>query len=123
MHNVSDFWPFFTTFAALVAAGFGFPIPEEIPTVYAGVWVGSHPGFGPLRWLILPVCFVGVLISDVTLYGIGRLWGRRLLQYRWTQKLLPPKKWEEIRQNYDRYGVKVLLMVRWLPAIRSPMFV
>jgi membrane protein DedA with SNARE-associated domain len=123
VHELSDFWPFFTTFAALVAAGFGFPIPEEIPTVCAGVWVGSHPEYGPLRWLILPVCFAGVLISDITLYGIGRWWGPRLLQFRWTQRLLPPAKWREIEENYDKYGVKTLLMVRWLPAIRSPMFV
>jgi len=116
------FWPFFYAFAALVAAGFGAPIPEELPTVGAGVWVGSHPELGPLRWLILPVCFVGVLISDVMLFGIGRWWGPRLLQYEWAKRLIPPETWRRIEGNYDRYGIKVLLLVRWLPAIRSPMF-
>ena len=78
MDNLSTIlWACFTAFAALVAAGFGAPIPEELPTVGAGVWVGSNPDLGELRWLILPVCFSGVLISDVMLYGIGRWWGPR----------------------------------------------
>jgi membrane protein DedA with SNARE-associated domain len=119
---MSEFWPFFTAFGALVAAGFGFPIPEEVPTLGAGIWVGSHPEFGPLRWLILPVCFLGVLISDVMLYGIGRLWGPRILQYRWVKRTISLETWRRIEHNYERYGIKALLMVRWLPAIRSPMF-
>jgi membrane protein DedA with SNARE-associated domain len=123
VHDFSDFWPFLTAFGMLVAAGFGAPIPEEIPTVLAGVWVGSNPHLGPLRWLILPVCILGVLISDVLLYTIGRLWGPRLKQYRWAQRLITPDTWKKIEANYERYGVKTLLLVRWLPAIRSPMFI
>jgi membrane protein DedA with SNARE-associated domain len=123
VHSFSDFWPFFTAFGMLIAAGIGAPIPEEIPTVAAGVWVGSHPELGPLRWLILPVCFLGVLISDVLLYGIGRRWGPRLRNTRWAQRLIPPETWTKIEANYHRYGIKVLLLVRWMPAIRSPMFI
>lgn len=117
------FWPCFWAFLALVAAGAGFPIPEEIPTVGAGVWVGANPELGPLRWVILPVCFTGVLLSDLMLYSVGRWWGPRLLQYRWAKRLIPPETWKKIEQNYDQHGVTVLLMVRWLPAIRSPMFI
>jgi membrane protein DedA with SNARE-associated domain len=123
VHELGDFWPFFTAFAALVAAGCGFPIPEEIPTIGAGLWVGSNPDFGPLRWLILPVCFVGVLISDVMLYHIGRWSGYGLLERPWVKRLMPPDKWERIQTNFDRYGLKVLLLIRWVPAIRSPMFI
>jgi len=107
----------------LVAAGLGLPVPEEIPTIGAGIWVGSHPDFGPLRWLILPVCFLGVLISDVMLYGIGRWWGPHLRERPWAKRLLPPTTWERIEGNFNRYGIKILLMVRWVPAIRSPMFI
>src|SRR5262245_2711181 len=121
--ELSEFWPFLTAFLALVAAGFGAPIPEEVPTIGAGIWVGSHPELGPLRWLILPVCFLGVLISDIMLYGIGRRWGPRLMNTRWAQKLIPPETWTKIQENYHRYGIKTLLLVRWMPAIRSPMFI
>lgn len=116
-------WPMLMAFGALVLAGIGAPIPEEMPSVAAGAWVGSKPELGPLRWLILPVCFAGVILSDIMLYGIGRLWGPRLLQHRWLARFLPADKRTKIENNFQRYGVKVLLCVRWVPAIRSPLFV
>ncbi len=123
MLDEAALWVYFSVFSALVAAGFGAPIPEEVPTIWAGVWVGSNPDYGPFRWFILPVCFVGVLISDVMLYGIGRLAGYPLLEWKWVKRLLPPDKWRRTQQNFDRYGVKILLLIRWVPAIRSPMFI
>ena len=123
MHELSDFWPFFTAFAALAVAGFGVPIPEELATIGAGIWAGKNPDFGPMRWLILPVCLLGVLCSDLMLYGIGRWSGTKLLERAWVKRLLPQKRLERIEGNFDRYGVKVLLLIRWVPAIRSPMFI
>ena len=63
MFDASMIGWFVATFAMLVAAGVGVPIPEELPVVGAGVWVGSNPEVGPFRWLILPVCILGVVIS------------------------------------------------------------
>ena len=117
------FWPMFGAFVSLVAAGIGAPIPEEIPVIVSGIWVASNPELGVLRWLVLPVCFVGILISDVLLYGIGRLWGTRLLEHRWLARLMPPGRREQIECNFHRYGISILLMVRWIPGIRSPMFI
>jgi hypothetical protein len=36
---------------------------------------------------------------------------------------VPPDKPEKIEQNFQRSGVKILLLIRWLPGIRSPMFI
>jgi membrane protein DedA with SNARE-associated domain len=116
-------WPMITAFGLLVLAGIGFPIPEEIPVVAAGIWVAAQPELGVLRWLILPVCYAGIIISDVMLYGIGRLWGPRLLQHRWLARLMPADKRDQIEHNFNQYGVKILLFIRWVPAIRSPMFI
>jgi membrane protein DedA with SNARE-associated domain len=121
--DLSNFWPIVAAFAALVAAGVGVPIPEELPTIGAGIWVGSNPELGPARWLILPVCFVGVLISDVLLYGIGRLWGPRLLEHKWVTRFMKPETRQRTERNFHHYGLKALLLVRWVPAIRSPMFI
>jgi membrane protein DedA with SNARE-associated domain len=117
------FWMMVWVFGALVGAGIGLPIPEEIPTVLAGAWVGSKPQLGLMRWLILPVCFLGVILSDVLLYFIGRRWGRRLLESRWLERFFPADKRAQTEENFHRYGIRVLLFIRWIPAIRSPMFV
>jgi membrane protein DedA with SNARE-associated domain len=114
---------YFGVFIALVAAGVGFPIPEEIPVVTAGALVG-HQDSHVLWWIMLPLCIAGVVISDALLYGIGRLWGPRLLEYRWIKsRLLPLERRDKIESNFRRYGVKILLGARLLPAIRSPIFI
>lgn len=116
-------WACVITFSLLVAAGIGFPIPEEFPIIGAGIWVGHNADLGPIRWLILPVCITGVVISDGLLYGMGRFFGSKLLEWRAIKRLLPPQKRERIESNFHKYGVLTLLFARFLPAIRSPIFI
>ena len=148
-------------FAALVAAGFGFPIPEELPIVTGGALVGhsaseprvppqvmalliadSQAGFPasvpwagvaltaeykpPLRlrwWIMLPFCILGVVISDGCLYGIGRFWGEKVLDFPWMKRLLPKERLLEIEKNFQERGVLILLFARVLPGIRAPIFI
>jgi membrane protein DedA with SNARE-associated domain len=116
-------WASVITFSLLVAAGIGFPIPEEFPIIGAGLWVAHNPHIGASRWLILPVCIAGVVISDGLLYGMGRYFGPRLLEWRVVKRLLTPQKRERIESNFHKNGVLTLLFARFLPAIRSPIFI
>ncbi len=170
MLDKAALWVYLGAFGLLVAAGFGFPIPEELPIVAAGAAVGhasedpsrydfvpevtaaldaspsvpfpaslswhgmfrasqvkapspSGPGVR-LRWYImLPVLILGVVVSDGLLYGMGRFWGRRLLELRGIKRLVPPQKRQRIEENFDKYGVLVLLFARFLPTIRAPIFI
>jgi membrane protein DedA with SNARE-associated domain len=116
-------WYFIGAFVALVLGGIGLPpIPEEGIVVAAGVWVASNPDYRLYRWLILPVCIAGILFSDLLLYGIGRHFGSRLLEHRRLARFLTPEKLARIQNNFNRYGIKILLFVRWVPGIRSPLF-
>ncbi len=164
MFNPTAIYWYVATFVALVGAGFGLPIPEELPIVAAGVAVGHDSEDPPpqpqyavafftlapdaglpaglpwlvispdvpiergerigLRWWIMvPVCILGVVISDGLLYCIGRFWGTRILEKRWMRRLMPPAKRARIEANFQEYGVLVLLFARFLPAIRSPIFI
>jgi membrane protein DedA with SNARE-associated domain len=117
------FWYCLGAFVALILGGIGLPpIPEEGIVVAAGAWVGSTPEYSPYHWLILPVCIGGILVSDMLLYGIGRYWGTRLLEHRWLAQFLTPDKLRQIQHNFHHYGIKILLFVRWIPGIRSPLF-
>jgi membrane protein DedA with SNARE-associated domain len=191
-------WYYVAAFGALLAAGLGFPIPEELPIVTAGALVGhaseeptappefvievppefvqkhipgfvanlaaapqaGFPGDLPLAtlslssrastaqkteledireaelekfrvsrlprlfwWIMLPVCILGVVISDGFLYCVGRFGGRRLLNHRWARRMLSPKKLVRVEENFHKYGITVLLFARFLPAIRSPIFI
>jgi membrane protein DedA with SNARE-associated domain len=113
-------WGYLGVFLGIVATGVGFPMPEELPVVIGGVLAGG----GSARWwIMLPVCIVGVIIGDSFLYGIGRLWGPRLLRYKWVNtKLLPPDRLKKIEENFLNYGVRILLFARLTPGVRAPIF-
>jgi membrane protein DedA with SNARE-associated domain len=110
-------------FFALLAAGFGFPIPEELPVLTAGIMVG-HEGT-TLRWYyMLLVVMAGVVIGDGVLYGAGRVWGRRLLNLGFIRRnFVPHEKQEQIEKNFAERGIWVLLGARLLPGIRAPVFI
>jgi membrane protein DedA with SNARE-associated domain len=111
-------------FGACVGAGFGLPIPEELAIIAAGIWTAAKAVDYPLyRWLMLPVCIVGVIIADVVLYCVGRFFGTRLLDRSWFARMVPRQKREKIERNFDHYGLNILLFGRLLPGIRSPLFI
>jgi membrane protein DedA with SNARE-associated domain len=129
MPQVEEFltsWGYLGIFLGIIATGAGFPMPEELPVVLGGVLAGHFSGQdGPqIRWwVMLPVCIVGVIIGDSILYFIGRLWGPRVLKSRWVQKhVLGPERLASIEQNFQLYGVRILLFARLTPGIRAPIF-
>lgn len=110
-------------FLGLIASGCGFPIPEELPVITAGIIVG-HEGTNLKWYVMLPVIIVGVVLGDGALYGAGRLWGDRLLRIGWVQRhLVPPDKRAEIEKNFHDRGIAVLIGARLLPGIRTPIFI
>jgi membrane protein DedA with SNARE-associated domain len=118
-----DDYGYIGIFLALLACGCGFPMPEELPVITAGILVGHEDT--ALKWYVmLPVVIAGVVVGDGILYGLGRVWGDRLLNLKWVQRtLVPPDKRAEIEKNFHQRGVAVLLFARLLPGIRAPVFV
>jgi len=122
LQNFSEYG-YLGVFLALIASGFGFPMPEELPIITAGILVG-HEDTTLRWWIMLPVCILGVVISDGVLYGIGRLWGTRLLENKWVQRnIVSPENRAEIEKNLHDRGIAVLLGARLLPGIRTPIFI
>ena len=117
-----DEYGYIGVFCALLAAGFGFPIPEELPVITAGIMVGHDET--RLRWYyMLPVVIAGVVIGDAVLYTAGRIWGRRLLNWKPIRKRLTLEMQEQIEKNFAERGIWVLLGARLLPGIRAPVFI
>jgi membrane protein DedA with SNARE-associated domain len=140
-------WKYVGVFTALLASGFGFPIPEEIPIVTAGAMVGHDAQGPPLEgigavagpniaavvddwpehrarwWIMIPVCILGVVIGDACLYGIGRRYGTGLLEKNWVKRwLVGADQRAKIEENFHKYGIMILLGARLTPGIRTPVF-
>src|SRR5262245_17793613 len=126
MISSADFWQYAGVFGALVAAAFGAPIPEEIPIATGGVMVGrawNDPESGMRWWVMLPLCITGVVLCDAILYGIGRKWGRWLIGRKWVQRrVMSQEQFHKIEKNFHDYGIRILLIARLLPGVRTPVF-
>jgi membrane protein DedA with SNARE-associated domain len=116
-------WGYVGIIVFLILTGCGLPIPEEVPIVGAG-WASS-PEQGKLHPLLaLGSCFIGAVVGDIIMYGIGRRFGRRLLQKRaWFASMLTPEKERQIEEMFRHHGLKVLFVSRFLVGVRSPIYI
>lgn len=120
MQEFIEGWGYLGVFIGILATGLGFPMPEEFPIVLGGALAVHGQVY---TWIMLPVCIVGVIIGDSFLYFIGRFWGNRLVQMPFIRKrLLTPERFASIAENFQKYGVKILLFARLTPGIRAPIF-
>jgi membrane protein DedA with SNARE-associated domain len=124
---VEDFlkeWDYIGVFLGIIATGLGFPMPEELPVIIGGGLVHDLNATYFRWWRMLLACIAGVIVGDTCLYLIGRLWGTRLARLDFVKKyLLPPERMHKISENFQVYGVKILLFARLTPGIRAPIFV
>lgn len=73
-------------------------------------------------WILLPVCILGVVFSDILLYAMGRYLGEWLMKRPWMARVLPSHKRRHTEENFHRYGVSILIIGRLMPGIRAPLF-
>ena len=62
-------------------------------------------------------------MGDGTMFMLGRLFGERMLRFPLLRRLLPPHRFAHVQEKFSRYGNWVLFVARFLPGLRSPIFV
>lgn len=109
-------------FLWLFCTGIGIPpCPEEAGIIYAAGVAALHPEVH--WWLAWPVTSLGILCADLVLYGIGRQWGPQLFEHRWVNRLIKPQRRQRIERLFREHGVKILLSARFLPPLRTGVFI
>jgi membrane protein DedA with SNARE-associated domain len=108
-------------FGWLFLTGIGIPpCPEEAGILYAASVNALHPEvWWGLAWL---ACGLGIIAADCVLYGVGYRWGPKLFEYRWVQKVLSTERRERIEGHFTQHGMKLLILARFLPPLRTGVF-
>lgn len=112
-----------TLFGLLLLGGFGFPVPEDIPLILAGV--------GILRNMITPYgafisCYAGVIVSDLILYGFGFIFGNPILNAGTKSHLIPAMtedRVNKIREGLRKRRLLYIFIGRHLFPVRTVTFV
>jgi membrane protein DedA with SNARE-associated domain len=104
---------------ALVVAGLGVPVPEDIMLLAAGVLVhqGQVSYVEALIW-----CAIGVFIGDTTIFLLARKLGPSALERRPFRWLITPQRREKVEEMFARYGNVIVFMGRHMAGLRAPIF-
>ena len=117
-HFIEEF-TYLGIFIVLFGAGVGVPVPEELPIVASGAL--AHEQI--VRWwLVLPLCWLGVLSGDVVLYTVGRYWGEKILDWRVVRRVLRRERETYLLNAYRRHGVKIVFVARHVMGLRAAAF-
>lgn len=106
-------------FVVLMICGFGLPVPEDITLVAGGVIAGL--GYANVH-VMVAVGIIGILAGDVLMFMIGRHYGERALRLRWIAYLLTPRRYAQVQAKFSRYGSRLMFIARFLPGLRSPIY-
>ncbi len=114
-----DHFRYLGLFIGLFCCGIGFPFPEDV-IVIAG---GYFAYLGSLKFFpMLVTLWAGAISGDITLYLIGRKFGREILAHRRLTWFFTNKRITTINHYFHRYGRRTLFFARFLIGLRSTIF-
>jgi len=110
---------YIAVFIALMICGAGLPLPEDITLVAGGVIAGL--GYANVHAMFALTMF-GVLLGDAAIFLLGHHYGARILQWRFVARVLTPSRYAKVQQKFERYGNRMLFIARFLPGMRTTVY-
>lgn len=115
----------------MTASSFGLPIPEEMTLVSAGLvaYMANHPeqypppfpGAEGVNLVILSIiCFFAVLGSDMLIYFLGKLFGRKLIKTKFFNNRIGQERFNKINSLFKKYSYWACGVFRFTPGVRFP---
>ena len=82
----------------------------------------SGLGYANVHIMFL-VGMAGVLAGDGMMFAAGRIYGDKILKFRPIARVMTPKRYAQVQEKFDKYGNWVLFVARFLPGLRTPIFI
>jgi LPXTG-motif cell wall-anchored protein len=106
-------------FIALMICGAGLPLPEDITLVAGGVIAGL--GYANVH-VMFALAMFGVLLGDCAIFLLGHHYGARILKWRFVARVLTPSRYAKVQEKFDQYGNRMLFFARFLPGMRTTVY-
>lgn len=117
--SVLQDWGYPAMLALLCATGVGSPIPEDLLLVSGGYLISA----GVFSWRVaLPLSIVGVVASDLMLYGFGCRMRTHALTG-WPARIIPMRRLQRSAPWFARTGAAAVLFARLVPGTRVVVFI
>ena len=112
-----------SVFVLLLLGGLGFPIPEDLPLIFAGVALEK----GLVKLMPIAVtAYIGVMIGDQFLYFIGYRYGKGLIAKGVDSPWFPSITQDRVslvREQWRRHRYWLIIAARHLFPIRAVTFI
>jgi membrane protein DedA with SNARE-associated domain len=116
---------------SLTASSFGFPLPEEVTLVSAGLvaHIAAHPELYPppqvgMRgvdpWTLAGFCFLAVVATDFLVFSMGRLGRKRADRFPIFQRMFEKKSFHKVSELVKAKGLWMAGVFRFTPGVRFP---
>ncbi len=106
-------------FTLLVLGTLGFPFPEDSILILNGFLVAR----GVVDPLVATfVVYAGLLITDYSLYWVGRTYGRGVLKITRFRKIMTPEHLSRLEVKFRKWGGFVVFFGRFLLGVRAQVF-
>jgi membrane protein DedA with SNARE-associated domain len=107
-------------FALLFACGLGLPLPEDIPLLIGGYFVGR----GEMNLLTVGVlAWTGIIGGDCCLYYLARRYGMGVTRLPLIGRHVTEKRILWAEQKFERYGIWVVAVCRMFAGVRGAMVI
>jgi len=105
--------------AVLGLCGLGLPMPEDIILLTAG-YLASLGKFSLTQAIVAGM--VGVLAGDAVLFFLGHHYGRQLLLWPSVQRWFGAERLADAQERIRERGRFICFIARFLPGLRSPIY-
>lgn len=113
-------FPYAGLFMLLLLGGIGFPFPEDTTLILCGFLI-SHEIVRPIP--ALAVVYSGILMTDFSLYLVGKKYGRAVITHKRFRRFLSPEKISMLEEKFRKKGILVILLGRQFVGLRAQIFI
>jgi membrane protein DedA with SNARE-associated domain len=106
-------------FVLLILGTLGFPFPEDSILILNGFLVARYV-VDPLAASF--VVYAGLLLTDYSLYWVGRTYGRGVIEVTRFRKIMTPERLSRLEVEFQRWGGFVVFFGRLLLGLRAQVF-
>lgn len=111
---------YYALFGVLFGCGLGFPLPEDVPLLFAGAFVAT----GKMRLgLAALAAWCGIVGGDIVLYHLGKAFGLEVRRLPLIGRHLSERRIESVHAMFERWGVWVVAFGRMFAGIRGTMVI
>jgi len=116
---IIEHFPYVGLFILLILGGIGFPFPEDTTLILCGFLISTHV-IKPVPALL--VVYAGLLITDFSLYLVGKRYGRMIVNHKRFRKIISSERLSMLESKFNKRGVFVILIGRHLVGLRAQIF-